>query len=113
MKQPALHIVLFLQLSLCAFSQSGGETPLTLEDAATLMLQNHPELEALRIEEEVADYGYRATAGLRLPSLGLTALYAYFPNDIVADLNGLKPQVRLQEPWVLSFLRCPLRWPKP
>ncbi len=93
MKPIALTFALIMQLSLCAYAQTGKETPLTLEQAALLMLQNHPQLEAMRIEEEVATYAYRATAGLRLPSLGVTAIYAQLPNDVVADLNGLKPQV--------------------
>ncbi len=93
MRVSSLFSGLLLLLPALVLAQPGGATPLTLEQAAGLMLQNHPELRALRMEEEAADYAFRATAGLRLPSLSVTALYAYLPNDLAADLNPLKPQV--------------------
>lgn len=64
---------------------------LTLQEAIEMSYRQNPVMEAQRLAREAAVDRRKSAWGLRMPQLGVTAVYTYMSEDIKAfDLNGEK-----------------------
>lgn len=75
---------------LAVSGQSGGDRPLSFEQALDMAMGGNPQIEAAKYEEMAAAQERKAAVGLRFPKLGLTGAYVYMGDDLGIDLNSYK-----------------------
>ena len=86
-KTKILSIVKCSTYILCLFSSFINAQELSLKKAHEFMLLQNGEIEASSFEVKSMEEEYKATKGLRLPTVSLSGTYLSLDEDISADLN--------------------------
>ena len=91
LKLSKIELKLFFFLMFVATFTNAQE--LTLKQACDIMLSNNGEAKASNFEVKAMEEEYKATKGLRLPTVSVSGTYLHLEKDITLDLNTQRNMV--------------------